>query len=163
VGKLPPPPPVQSIAVQGTLDPKSNTLTCPSEILHWTINHTQAVDKGVHYFSEIDTDRNFNQPHVVHHGASRSGFLSLPAQDNEGNTQTYHLRSYAQYPGSDAHVPVVFGGLSGATRIQMFGQSKTTLLPSTGSGTAAANGTQGGHGFGTVLSRSAPAPKRSVK
>ena len=164
VGKLPPPPPIQSVNVKGSLDPASNTITCASEILHWTINHTQAVDKGVHYFSEIDTDRNFNQPHVISHGASRTGITTLPTFMDDGATrQTYYLRSYAQMAGSDAHKPVVVGGLSGATRIQMTGSSGVTLLPSTGSGTASSNGTQGGHGLGTLLTRSAPAPKRSVK
>lgn len=160
VGKLEPPPPVQSVAVQGTQ--VGNVLTAPSEILHWTINHTQEIQKHVNYFTEIDTNPNFSQPHVIHHGASRSGFLHLPAQDNEGNPQTYYLRSYPQYSGSDAQKHTTFGGAAGATKIVMTGTSKTTLLPSTGSGTASANGTQGGKGLGTDLVRSAPTTKRSI-
>jgi hypothetical protein len=163
VGKLPVPPPVNSIQVQGTLSPSTNTVTCPSEILHHVISHNGEVHKGVHYFSEIDTNPNFNQPHVIHHGTSRSSFLTLPTFMNDGVTkQTYYLRSYAQYPGSDAAKPTVLGGLSGATKIQMTGTSATTLLSSTGSGTASPQGTQGGHGLGTVLTRSAPEPKRSL-
>ena len=161
VGKLDPPPPIQSISVQGVQS--SNTITCPSEILHWTINHTQEIQKHVHYFSEISTEPNFLVPHVIDHGTSRTGFLNLPTFLNDGATkQTYYLRSYSQYPGSDPHKPVVLGGLSGATKIQMTGTSATTLLSSTGSGTAAANGTQGGKGLGVVLTRSAPTTKRSL-
>ena len=160
VGKLDPPPPIQSINVQGTQ--VGNVLTAPSELLHWTINHTQEIQKHAQYFTEIDTNANFTQPHVISHGASRSGFLHLPAQDNNGNTQTYFLRSYPQYTGSDAQKHTTFGGAAGATQIQMTGTSKTSLLPSTGSGTASADGTQGGKGLGTNLVRSAPTSKRSI-
>ena len=161
VGKLPPPPPVDAIQVQGTQ--VKNTFTCPSEILHWTITHNQSIDKGVHYFSEISTSPNFSAPHVVHHGTSRSGFLSLPTFFNDGATvQTYYLRSYPQYPGSDPQKPTVFGGLASPLKIQMTGISATTLLSSTGSGTASSAGMQGGKGFGDVLTRPAPGPKRSL-
>lgn len=161
VGKIDPPPPVNSVQVQGTQ--AGNVVTCPSEILHWTITHNQSVRKGVRYFSEIDTDPNFPQPHPIDHGTSRSGFLHLPTFLNDGVTsQTYYLRSYAQYPGSDPNKPTVFGGLASATQIKMTGTSATTLLPSTGSGTASQSGTQGGKGLGTVLTRPAPAPKRNL-
>jgi hypothetical protein len=162
VGKMPPPHPIQSITVQGTQNNSTNTLVAPSEILHWTLNHTQEVDKHVNYFSEIDTNPAFTAPHVIHHGASRTGFLSLPTQDNTGKVQTYYLRSYPQYLGSDAQKPTVFGGLAQPLKIQMTGSSKTTLLTSTGSGTAAANGSQGGKGFGTDLTRPVPGPKRNL-
>ena len=159
VGKLSPPPPIDSIQVQGTQ--VKSTLTCPSEILHWVITHNQSIDKGVRYFSEISTTPNFPPyaTHSVDHGTSRSGFLSLPTQDNEGNTQTYYLRSFAQYPGSDPQKPTVFGELAAPVKIQMTGTSKTTLLSSTGSGTAV---TQSGKGLGDVLTRPAPSPKRSL-
>jgi hypothetical protein len=161
VGKLDPPPPVQSIQVQGVQS--GNVITCPSEILHWTINHTQEIQKHVHYFSEIATEPNFLAPHVISHGASRTGFLHLPTFLNDGVTkQTFYLRSYVQYPGSGPNKPVVVGGLAGATKIQMTGSSATTLLSSPGSGTASANGTQGGKGLGTVLTRSAPTTKRNI-
>ena len=160
VGKNTPPDPVDSIQVKGSA--ANNIHTSPSEILHWTMGHNQSVQKGVHYFSEVDTDSNFPQPHVVHHGTSRTGFLHLPALDDNGNVQTYYLRSYAQYPGSDASPIKVFGGMAGATKIQMTGASKMSLLSSTGSGTASPNGTQGGQGFGSFLTRPAPGPKRSV-
>ena len=174
VGKVLPPPPIQSITVQGSQNNATNTVTCPSEILHWTINHTQVVDKHVNYFSEIDTTPAFSQPHVVFHGPSRTGFLNLPTQDSNGVTQTYYLRSYPQQLGSDAQKPTVLGGLAAPLKIQMTPPtvvvgattytipSQTTLLPSTGSGTVAATGTQGGQGFGTPLTRPAPGPKRSL-
>ncbi len=161
VGKLSPPPPIQSINVQGTQ--VGNTLTAPSEILHWTLNHTQEIQKHVNYFTEIDTNPNFTQPHVVAHGASRSGFLHLPSFQDDGKTvNTYYMRSYPQYHGSDAQKPTVLGGLASPLAIQMTGASATTLLPSTGSGTASATGQQGGKGMGTDLVRPAPVPKRSI-
>jgi hypothetical protein len=160
VGKVTPPAPVDSINVQGAVS--GNTITCPSEILHWTLNHNQAVSKGIRYFSEIDTDPNFLAPHVIDHGTSRSAFLHLPTNDNDGNLHTFYLRSYAQYHGSDPCKPTVHGNLGGAFKIQMTGTSKTSLLQSGGSGTAAPNGQQGGHGLGFVLDRPAPGPKRNV-
>jgi hypothetical protein len=161
VGKLSPPPKVDSIQVQGTLS--GSTITAPSEILHWILTHNQAVNKGIRYFSEIATDANFTQPHVVDHGTSRTGFLHLPTYLNDGSTrQTYYLRSYAQYHGSDPSETTVLGGLTGAIKIQMTGTSGTTLLSSTGSGTASPQGQQGGKGLGTVLTRPSPQPKRSV-
>jgi len=162
VGKLPAPPKVDSIAVQGTVDATNNVITCPSEHLHWTLTHNQAVQKGVQYMTEIATEPNFLQPHVVDHGCSRSGFLSLPAKDNSGNTQTYYMRSYAQYHGSDPSHPTVLGGFNNATKIVMTGSSQSSLLSSTGSGTAQPTGQQGGKGLGTVLNRPAPGPKRNA-
>ena len=160
-GKTAPPPPIDSINVQGT---QSGTkITCPSEILHWTLTHNQAISKGVRYFTEIDTDPNFLAPHVIDHGCSRTGFTSLPTYLNDGNTkQTYYMRSYAQYPGSDPAKPTVLGNLGGAIQIQMTGSSATTLLSSTGSGTASPSGQQGGHGLGIVIDRPAPGPKRNI-
>jgi hypothetical protein len=163
VGKLSPPPPIDSIQVQGLMGtPSSNSFTCPSEILHWTITHNQTLDKGVRYFSEVSTDHNFPpfSTHVVDHGTSRSGFLSLPTFLSDKVTmQTYFLRSYPQYPGSDPQKPTVFGGQASPLKIQMTGISSTTLLSSTGSGTAV---TQSGKGLGVVLTRPSPGPKRNL-
>jgi hypothetical protein len=161
VGELTPPPPIESINLQGTQS--GSTVTCPSEVLHWTLSHSQAIQKNIRYFTEIDTDPNFTNPHVIDHGTSRTGpFISLPALDNDGNKQTYHMRSYAQYTGSKPSTPTVLGGLTNAIGIQMTGTSKTSLLPSTGSGTASPTGQQGGHGLGKVLDRPAPTTKRNV-
>src|ERR1022692_2873408 len=100
VGKITPPPPIDSIKVQGTQ--VGGVLTAPSEILHWTLAHNQAIQKGVKYLSEIDTDPNFPSPHVIDHGCSRSAFLSLPAKDNNNATQTYYLRSEERRVGKES-------------------------------------------------------------
>jgi hypothetical protein len=161
VGKLAPPPKIDSIQVQGTQN--GGTITVPSEHLHWTLTHNQAIQKGVQYITEIATEPNFLQPHVVDHGCSRSGFLHLPTFQSDGVTpQRYFMRSYAQYHGSNPSEPTVLGGLTNATQIKMTGTSGTTLLPSTGSGTASPTGQQGGHGLGKVLDRPAPTTKRNV-
>lgn len=168
VGKTTPPPKIDSIQVQGTQ--VKSIITCPSEILHHTLTHNQSVNKGIHYFSEVDTDPNFPQPHVIHHGASRSSFLTLPTYSSIENATatppikaTYYLRSYAQNLGSDACAPTVLGNIGGTIGIQMTGTSVTSLLPSTGSGTAASTGQQGAKGLGTVLKRTTPQPKRLAK
>ena len=181
VGKVSPPPPINDVNVQGVQN--GNLITCPSEILHWTINHTQSVDKNIQYFSEVDTNPNFTQPHVIAHGAGRTGFLSLPTYSStlnmtSGLPTSYYLRSYAQYPGSDPSERKTVGGAGNATQIQMSppvvnvavtggtgtgtAASVTQLLPSTGSGTAQSTGQQGGRGLGTVLTRPVPGPKRRV-
>lgn len=162
VGKVSPPPPVDSVTVQGNA-PSNGMVTVPnSEILHWTIQHFQSIGKGIGSFSEVDTSPTFPSPHVVDHGTSRSAFLTLPTNNSSGTLQTYYLRSYAQYPGSDPCKPTVLGGLSGAIGIQMGGSSKMDLLPSAGSGTANTSGQQGAKGLGTILTRPAPRPKRST-
>jgi hypothetical protein len=163
VGKAAPPHPIDTINVSGPTPSNGMVTISNSEVLHWTIQHNNTVNKGVHYFSEVDTNSSFTNPHVISHGTSRSGFLSLPTKNAAGTaTHTYYLRAYAQYPGSDPCVPTVYGGLSGAIGIQMGGTSQTDILPSTGSGTAAANGSQGGKGFGVTLTRPAPGPKRQT-
>jgi hypothetical protein len=161
IGKLPAPSPIEAINVSGGVL-SHGIITCPSEILHLTLTHNAPIQKGIQYITEISTEPNFLQPHVVDHGCSRSAFVPLPTQDASGNTQTYYLRSYAQYHGSDPCKPLTLGGLTGAIGIQMTGSSKTSLLPSTGSGTAQATGQQGGKGLGIVLNRPAPRPKRSL-
>lgn len=163
VGKASPPNPIDSINVSGSMNPDTNTLTVNGEQLHFTLTHNQSVKKNVRYITEIDTDPNFLQPHVFDHGASRSGFINLPANDANNTPITYYKRSYAQYPGSDPSKPTVFGGKNGPTKILMTGSSKVSLLASKGSGTAATNGQQGGKGLGVVLTRPSPGPKRSVQ
>jgi hypothetical protein len=160
VGKLPPPPPINSIQVSGTQS--GNIITCPSEHLHLTLTHNGEVSKGVQYIHEISTEQNFLAPHIVDGGCSRSLFVHLPALDNNGKVQTYYHRAYAQYHGSDPAKPTVLGGLAGATQIQMTGTSKMSLLSSTGSGTASHTGMQGAKGLGVELTRPAPGPKRNV-
>lgn len=161
-GKLPAPPPIDSISVQGAADPNTNTITVASEHLHWTLTHNPAIQKGIQYLTEIDTDPNFPQPHVIDHGSSRSGFVSLPA--NNGDTpNTYYMRSYAQYHGSDPAPRTTLGGRDGATKILLTAAGTGhSLLSSTGSGTASPTGQQGGKGLGTVLIRPSPGPKRNL-
>src|ERR1035437_9565074 len=157
VGKVDPPPPVNSIQVSGIQ--AGNTITCPSEILHLTLTHNGELNKGVQYLHEISTDPNFLSPntHVIDAGCSRSLFTHLPAKDALGNPQVYYHRAYPQYHGSDAQKPTVLGGLAAPTKIVMTGTSATSLLPSSGSGT----GTRG-QGLGVVLTRPAPGPKRQT-
>ena len=162
VGLFPTPPKVDSVNVQGTFSADTNTITTTSEHLHWTLEHNQQVHKGIRYFSEIDTDPNFTQPHVIDHGTSRSGFVHLPALAADGSQQVYYMRNYAQYHGSDPSESTVVGGRSNPTRIVLTGASQMSLLPSKGSGTAAATGQQGGKGLGDILTRPAPQPKRSL-
>jgi hypothetical protein len=162
VGKLAPPPPVDAINVSGTTMNNGSMIQCPSEFLHWTLTHNGAVQKGIQYLTEIATEPNFLQPHIYDHGCSRSGFLNLPTLDSNGNTQTYYMRSYPQYHGSDPAKPTVLGNLGNPVGIQMTGASQTSLLTSTGSGTAQSTGEQGGHGLGINLQRTTPAPKSSI-
>jgi hypothetical protein len=170
IGKLPPPPKIDSIAISGTVNGSTNTFVCPSEVFHAVLTHNQSMIKNIHYVHEIDTNSGFTQPHVFDAGCSRSLFIHLPAQDSNGNTITYFHRAYAQMPGSDPCPPTVFGNLSSSTAITMTPPlvtsgsvpSLTSILPSTGSGTASPQGQQGGKGLGTVQQRPAPRPKRSV-
>ena len=163
-GKLPAPPPIDTIDVQGVMDINSNTITVPSEHLHWTMTHNPAIQKGIQYLSEVDTDPNFPQPHVIDHGSSRSGFVSLPAKDGNGNDNVYYLRSYPQYHGSDPAPRTTLGGRDGATKIVLTAAGAGhTLLASKGSGTASTTGQQGGKGLGTVLNRPSPGPKRNLQ
>lgn len=161
VAKVAPPSRIDSIAVSGANSTGSALSVPNSEILHWVLSHSGEVDKPVQYFSEISTSSSFSNPHVVAHGSSRSGFLALPTKDANGNTQTYYLRAYPQYLGGDPAKPTIFGGANGAIPITMGGSSEVTLLSSTGSGTASNDGGQGGSGYGRVLTRPVPAPKRS--
>jgi len=167
VGKVPPPPRIDKINVQGTLS--GSTVTCPSEVLHWTLNHNQAISKNIRYFSEVDVTPSFTNPHIIDHGTSRTGIMTLPtyssATNKTNNVPTsYYLRSYSQYSGSDASEATVHGGLGSPLKIQMTGSSVTALLASTGSGTASPTGQQGGQGLGTDINRPAPRAKRqSVK
>lgn len=160
VGQLPPPPPIDTISVKGTQT--GNVIQCPGEILHFTLTHNSPIQRGLQYISEIDTSPAFTQPHVLDHGCSRSHSLVLPTKDDNGAQQTYYLRSYCQYPGGKPCKPTVVGGLTNATQIVMTGNTNMSLLPSTGSGTAAPNGSQGGKGLGVVLNRPPQGPKRNL-
>src|SRR5689334_20859267 len=135
VGITSPPPTIQGVNVK-----------IVGETVHATIADNNPLNKGVHYFLETDTDPSFPRPLVNHFGTSRSPApFQLPSLDDNNVQQTYYFRAYSQYPGSDPSPKVVLGG-STPTGLQPTGTTAMTLLPSTGSGTAAADGRQGGAG-----------------
>lgn len=143
--------------------PNSLSIKATGGYVHAQITDNNPLNKGIHYFVEADTNPSFSQPIVIPHGPSRTIHpFPLPAFDDAGNAQSWHFRSYSQYPGSLPSEKTVFGGASGATPVSVGGATNMTLLPSTGSGTASPNGTQGGSGFGKVSVRPAQGPKRSV-
>lgn len=129
------------------------------EHLQVTVQHTSPVQKGLEYFTELDTDPSFPQPRVEHHGASRAPVSTffLPTNNSSGDAHTYYLRTYAQNPGGQASKPYVH-----PVGITMSGTTNADHTPSTGSGTASSDGTQGAQGWGNNLMRPAPAAKRVV-
>jgi hypothetical protein len=146
---LPAPTPIQALTV------KAN-----GGLVHAVITDTAALQKNTHYLVEMDTDPSFSQPQVFHLGPSRTmAPIMLPAQDDDGNPQTFHFRAYKQQPGGLPSTPVNFGGTS-PTPVSPGGSQKLTLIPSTGSGTAQPSGEQGGSGFGKTLYRPTQGPKR---
>lgn len=131
------------------------------ESAQFTVQHTSPVQKGIEYFTEVSTSQSFAGPQTrtEHHGASRAPVSTafLPTKDSSGNTHKYYFRSYAQMPGSQrsGYSPVV-------GPITMSGATEADHTPSTGSGTAAADGSQPGQGWGNNLTRPAVAAKRTV-
>ena len=134
-----------------------------SDHVHVTINDPSQISKNVQYFVEYSAnDPTFAQPHVEHLGATRGKVLALPAKNGSGATQTYYFRAYSQYPGSNPQTKHQYFGQRGApTAVTLTGTSTLNLLPSPGSGTGRADGTQGGAGLGPVLTRPVVGPKRS--
>ncbi len=128
-GVLPPPPQIQQVSV------KAN-----GGLLHVTISDSSAIQKGINYWVEHDTDKNFTRPHPIAFNASRTGTIALPGMDDNGNPQPVYVRAYSQYPGGPPNSPIHFGG----------------------SGTAPDSGERGGSGFGRVLNRPTAGPKRVI-
>jgi len=150
-GNLPAPPPINQLTVK----------TNGQGLVHATITDNNAIQKHANYFVEYDTSPSFPQPHVIHLGASRTmSPILLPAGDDNGNPQKFYFRAYSQYLGSKEPGPKVHFGGSAPTAVNPGGSQNMTLLPSTGSGTAQANGQGGGSGFGKVLFRAGVQPKR---
>ncbi len=143
--------------------PQGVSVAVAGEMMHVAIADNQPLARNVRYFTEVANNPSFSQPIVIDHGASRTSHpFPLPTKDGSGNTHNWYVRSYSQYPGSAPSAPVVHGGTS-PTAVQMSGSTQLTLLPSTGSGTAAGNGQQGASGLGKTLLRGAVQPaKRSV-
>ena len=150
VGESAPPPPISHIDVKAS-----------GEMLHVALRHatTESIKRPIRYYVEVATDSNFSNTQVHDLGASRTLLTHLPTFDDNNSQQTYYVRGYAQYPGSKPTPVTVYGGKLGPTKIQMDGTTKLTLLPSTGSGTAAFNGQQGGSGMGRFPRSVKPNPK----
>lgn len=124
-------------------------VTAQDGIFHATLSDSGQIQKGVGYFLEYDTDPTFTRPTVIDLGASRQyrGYL--------GN-QNLYWRGYSQLSpplNSMPSAPLVHGG---SVPLVVNGGGSAmgpTILPSTGSGTAATNGQQGGQGHGINLVR----------
>jgi hypothetical protein len=143
--------------------PDSVAVKASGEMVHVSITHNAPVKRGVQYFTEIDTNPGFTKPIVIHHGASRTSHpFHLPTRDDGGTQHTWYFRSFAQYHGSPPSEKTVYGGASNPIGVTLTGTTNMTLLPSTGSGTAAPTGTQGGQGLGVFTQRPALGPKRNV-
>lgn len=140
-------------APQGLIVNKQGT-----ENAQFTIQHTSPVQKGVKYFTELTAGPSFVGARILDHGATRApiGATFLPTKDSSGNTYTYTARSYAQMPGGQR------SGYSPTVSFQMTGTTEADHTPSTGSGTAAPDGSQPGQGLGNNLVRPAQGPKRNV-
>jgi hypothetical protein len=143
IGRLSPPPPIQGL----------NVVT-GGEYAHITITHNGQIQQGIHYFVEIANNPQFSGAHPIDYGTSRTRDpIHLAPLDSTGAAQSWYARGYCQYPGSNPSSPVNFGGAS-PTAITTAGTTRLSWLPSTGSGTSAANGSQSGWGFGKIAVRS---------
>jgi hypothetical protein len=151
--------------MQAPSAPDALQVKASGEMVHVSITHNGPVLRGVQYFTEVSNNPQFSQPIVIHHGASRTSHpFPLPAHDDNGATQTWYFRSYAQYHGSPPSEKTVYGGAENPVGVTLNPATPTrmTLLPSTGSGTASPSGSQGGQGLGTFTTRPAQGPKRNV-
>lgn len=135
--------------------PDSVSLKVSGEMLHLAISHGGQLQRGVRYFTEISSTADPKaQPLVIDHGTSRTSHpITLPTMDDDGNTITYSAQSYAQYLSSQPSSPTIARTPTGAQTFTMAGSTRMTLLPSTGSGTAANTGQQAGSGLGKVQQR----------
>jgi hypothetical protein len=127
--------------------PSGLSVAAAGEIVHVSVTDNARINRGINYFTEISpNDPSFRQPIVYHHGTSRTPPpFSLPTKDGSGNQISYYFRSYSQYAGSKPSARTVFNNGAAVT---LAGSTELDLLPSTGSGTASGNGSQGGQGFG---------------
>lgn len=145
-------------------DPPENlNIKADNGIAQFVITHNAPITKTDRYFVEADTDPSFSRPHVFDSGASRTGFMTLPHMNDDGDVQQWHFRSYVQRNGSPASAKVNFGQQYSPTPVSVGGATQLTPIPSTGSGTAAANGMQGGQGLGTDYHRPQKLIQRGVQ
>lgn len=138
VGQSSPPPP-----------PTAVTVKTSGEMVHLSIADNGPVRRGIRYFSEVSTSPDYSNPLVIDHGTSRTSHpFTLPTMNDDGEAHSFYMRSYSQMPGSPPSAPVELGA-----PVTLGGATKMTLLQSTGSGTASANGSQGGYGLGRFPQR----------
>jgi hypothetical protein len=151
-GKVQPPAPLENLSVVAN-----------NGTVHAVLTHNAPVNKTIRYFVEASAnDDSFAQPHVFDLGTSRSLFTSLPNKDGNGATINWKFRAYSQYHGSDPSEALTLGGPFKPTPVNVGGSAQFTPLPSTGSGTAPANGQRAGQGLGVDFQRPAIGPKRVV-
>lgn len=137
-------------SVASPTPPSAVNVTSFGEMVHVSHEDNSPVKRAINYFTEIGVDDpNFNQPIVYHHGASRTPPpFPLPSLISGGGSPVshkYYFQGYSQYVGGPPSAKVKFN--NGAA-ITLTGSTVGTPLPSTGSGTASGNGTQGAQGFG---------------
>jgi len=130
--------------------PSAVNVAAFGEMVHVSHQDNSPVNRGINYFTEIGVDDpSFRQPIVYHHGTSRTPPpFSLPSLISGGGSPVshqYYFQGYSQYPGGPPSAKTVYNN---GQPITLTGSTVGTPLPSTGSGTASGNGTQGGQGFG---------------
>lgn len=144
--------------------PQGISVAASANQVHVTLTDNSKRTRPLNYFVEWSVnDPSFGNPHVEDLGVSRGRMLPLPAKDGNGNPINYYFRGYSSYPGSvNPSEHVVFGGKFTPSAVQLTaGTSQLTPLASTGAGTAATNGSQGGQGFG-VPQITGPQPAREA-
>ena len=138
IGRTAPPPPVNGLHI-----------TTGGEYAHVSIQHAGEVRQGVNYFLEVANNEGFAGAHPIDYGTSRTRDpIHLAPFDAAGNPQKWYMRAYAQYPGSSPSEKYVH-----PVPVSTTGTTQLSWSPSTGSGTAKANGSQPGWGFGKIQVR----------
>ena len=129
--------------------PQAINVKAANGLVHVTITDGSERSRATSYFIEHDTDPAFSNPQVLHLNASRTGFLTLPALDDNGDAQSWHFRAYSHMLGAaKPSAPIYFGSANAPTPVSVGGTTQLTPLRSTGSGTASTTGQQGLSGFG---------------
>ena len=141
-------------SLTGYADPPSAisalSVTASAGVFDIQIQDNSPVNRGINYFVEYSTTPSFTAPVVIDLGASRN------YRAYWGN-QTLYFRAYSQYVSSAPSPTVYFGPSNNPTAVVGGGSAGPAVQPSTGSGTAHNNGTQGGAGFGYTGARAKPA------
>ena len=130
--------------------PSALSVTASTGIFDAQITDSNQISFGINYFLEWSLTPNFAQPHVIDLGASRNWRGALG-----GNNVNTYWRCYSQYWGSLQPSPITyFGTQINPTAVNSGASTALAFQPSTGSGTAKGDGSQGGSGLGRVISRS---------